>query len=107
MTRGDIARVALQGAYGKPRPALIIQSDIFADHPSVTVLPITSDLRELSLLRIRLEPSDLNGLRETSDVMVDKAQSVPREKLGAAFGRASRADLQAVDRALLIFLGLV
>ena len=106
MTRGDIVRVALQGAYGKPRPALIVQADIFSDHPSVSILPITSDVRELPAFRIRLEPSDQNGLKVVSNVMVDKVQSVPRAKLGPVFGRVGRSELQVVDRALLVFLGL-
>ena len=57
MKRGDLVTVSLPGAYGKPRPALIIQSNLFDDHPSVTVLPITSELRETPLFRITLEPS--------------------------------------------------
>jgi mRNA interferase MazF len=44
--------VVLQGAYGQPRPALVIQSDLFAQHPSVTILPVTSELRETPLFRV-------------------------------------------------------
>jgi mRNA interferase MazF len=35
--RGDFVTVALQGDFGKPRPALVIQADSFADHATVTV----------------------------------------------------------------------
>jgi mRNA interferase MazF len=52
MTWGDVVVVSLPGDYGKPRPALVIQSAMFADHPSVTLLPITSHLIEAPLLRI-------------------------------------------------------
>lgn len=45
MRRGDLVTVALQGDFGKPRPALIIQSDLFDAHPSLTILPVTSELR--------------------------------------------------------------
>ena len=45
MKRGDLVTVALQGDLGKPRPALVIQSDLFEAHPSVTILPVTSDFR--------------------------------------------------------------
>ncbi len=37
MKRGDLVTIALPGDYGKPRPALVVQSDLFSEHPSVTV----------------------------------------------------------------------
>ena len=60
MKRGDLVTVALQGDLGKPRPALIIQSDLFDKHPSVTILPITSELRDVPLFRIQVNPSETN-----------------------------------------------
>jgi len=105
MRRGDLVTIALQGAYGKPRPALVIQSDLFDEHPSVTVLPITSELRATPLFRITIEPDAGNGLRQASQVMVDKAQTVPREKIGEAFGRLSNENMLAVNRALAVFFG--
>jgi len=104
--RGDLVIIALPGEYGKPRPALVIQSDLFNDHPSVTLLPVTSEIREAPLFRLAVQPSDENGLRKPSQIMVDKAQTVPREKVGAAFGRVDEAILVAVNRALALFLGL-
>ena len=97
--------VALQGDYGKPRPALIIQSDLFAEHPSVTVLPVTSERRNAPLFRIDVEPSADNVLKQRSQVMVDKATTVPREKVGQAFGQLDATTLVAVHRALAVFLG--
>ena len=58
MRRGDLVPVVLAGAYGKPRPALVIQSDLFALHPSLTVLPVTSELRPIETFRILVEPSE-------------------------------------------------
>ncbi len=106
MQRGDIVTVALQGDLGKPRPALIVQSDLFDEHPSVTVLPITSMRVEAPLFRIDLEPGPDTGLQVRSQVMVDKPQSVARAKLGTVIGRASDDVLLAVNRALAVFLGL-
>jgi len=105
MKRGDLVTVALQGAYGKPRPALVIQSDLFSTHPSITVLPVTSELRDAPLFRIRVEPSGGNGLRQASDVMVDKPQSVPRDKVGEPIGSLSDDTMLRVNRALALFLG--
>ena len=67
--RGDLVTLALQGDYGKPRPALVIQPDLFAEHPSVTVLPVTNELRDTPLFGIPVEPSAENNLRSPSQVM--------------------------------------
>jgi len=105
MRRGDLVAVALQGSYGKPRPALVIQSDFFDMHPSVTILPITSELRDAPLFRIAVAPSPANGLRKPSQVMVDKAQTVARDRIGETIGRLGDEELLAVNRALALFLG--
>jgi len=105
MKRGDIVTVALPGAYGKPRPALIIQSDLFDEHPSVTILPVTSELRDTPLFRITVHPSTENGLLKTSQVMVDKTHTVPRDKIGKILGRLDEATTLSINRALALFLG--
>lgn len=105
MRRGDLVTITLQGDFGKPRPALIIQSDLFDEHPSVTVLPVTSALREAPLFRLTLQPDADNGLRVPSQVMVDKVQTVLREKIGQTIGRLDDSTLLAVNRALAVFLG--
>ncbi len=106
MRRGDLVTIALQGDLGKPRPALVIQSDLFDAHPSVTILPVTSELRDAPLFRISLQPSESNGLTKPSQIMVDKPQSVAREKIGVTFGRLGDETMMAVNRALAIFLGV-
>jgi mRNA interferase MazF len=106
MKRGDLVTVALQGDLGKPRPALVIQSDLFSDHPSVAVLPVTSTLQAAPLFRIGIEPDAHNGLRQPSQVMVDKMQAVPRSRVGPVFGRVDDATLLAVGRALAVFVAL-
>lgn len=105
MRRGDLVTVALQGDLGKPRPALIIQSDLFDAHPSITILPVTGELRNAPLFRISVNPSELNGLSKPSQVMVDKPQSIAREKIGAVIGQLDDEAMLAVNRALAVFLG--
>ena len=105
MRRGDLVTVALQGEQGKPRPALVVQTDHFMELPAVTVLPITSTLIDAPLLRIPIEPNDRNGLTRPSQIMVDKPQT-PRGKLGPAFGHLDDMTMVAVNRALALFLGL-
>lgn len=105
MKRGDLVTIALSGDYGKPRPALVIQSDLFDAHPAVTILPVTSALRDAPLFRIQLEPSTVNGLRRTSQVMVDKPQTVARDKVGRTIGHVDDSAMLSVNRALAVFLG--
>jgi mRNA interferase MazF len=104
MRRGDVVAVSLPGDYGKPRPALVIQSDLFAEHPSVTVLPITSRLVDAPLLRIGIGPE--SGLERPSQIRIDKPHTPRRERVGPIIGRADEATLRAVNRALAVFLGL-
>jgi mRNA interferase MazF len=105
-SRGDLVTIALPGDYGKPRPALVMQADAFQALASVTVLPLTSDLHDWPLFRITIRPSRVNGLRQPSQVAVDKAATVPRTKIGQRIGRADAATMRAVDAALTSFLGL-
>ena len=105
--RGHLVTIALQGDFGKPRPALVVQSDFFENHPSVTVLPVTSDLRDTPLFRVLVEPSQENGLHLTSLIMIDKAMTVSSERLGEPIGRLDPNLLMDVDRCLAVFLGIV
>ena len=84
----------------------MIQSDLFAALPSVTVLPVTTELRPIEIFRIAVEPSQRNGLRVRSQIMVDKAHTIPRSKAGAPFGVLDARTLTAVERAMAVFLGL-
>lgn len=106
MRRGELVTVALSGNYGKPRPALVIQSDLFGAMPSRTVLLLTSDPEDTPLLRVRVEPTPGNGLRVPSWVMIDKAMSVRADKIGLPFGRLDDASMVSVNRSLALFLGL-
>ena len=106
MTRGDIVSIALQGDFGKPRPALVIQSDPFAEHSSVTILPITGTLIDAPLLRITLQPDAQNGLQKVSQVMVDKATTVMHDRVSPVFGRMGADALVEVERCLAVFLGI-
>ena len=106
MKRGDLVTVAISGDYGKPRPALVVQADAFDEHPSVVVLPLTSEIHDTPLFRVTVTASGRTGLRKASQIMVDKATAVPRVKLGPRIGRVDAATLEAVNEALRGFLGL-
>ncbi len=104
--RGDLVTIAMQGDFGKPRPALVVQADQFSEHSSATVLPITSTLVAAPLLRVTVQPNVENGLQKPSQVMVDKAMTVMRDKVGPAFGRIDADALVEVERCLAVFLGI-
>jgi len=104
--RGDLVTIAMQGDFGKPRPALVIQADQFDEQATVTVLPVSSTLVNAPLFRITVQPSVGNGLQKPSQVMVDKAMTVKRDKLGQAFGRIDADAMVEVERCLAVFLGI-
>lgn len=106
MNRGDIVTVSYKGDYGKPRPALIIQSDLFQETGSVTVLPMTSHVMDSPLLRAEIIPDPKNGLQKLSQVMIDKIITVAREKVGKTVGVVSPSFLVEIDRLLALFLGI-
>lgn len=107
MRRGDFVTIAVQGDFDKPRPALVIQCDQFDAHASVTVLLVSSTLVDAPLFRITVAPDAANGLQKPSQVMVDKAMTVKRDKVGAPIGSASDAVMLEVGRSLAVFLGIV
>jgi len=106
MKRGDFVTVAVTGDFGKPRPALVIQANQFDRLATVTVLLVSSTLVDAPLLRVTMQPDSKNGLKKPSQVMVDKAITVKRDKLGASFGRIDAATMLEVERGLALFLGI-
>ena len=107
MRRGEIWTAAGGSGYaGKPRPVVIVQDDRFDATDSVTICGFTTDPTEAPLIRLRVDPTDLNGLRELSSLMVDKITTVHRTRLGERIGRLSDDDLVRLGRAVVVFLGL-
>ena len=107
MKRGDLILCALSGDYGKPRPALIVQSDLFnPTHSSVSICPLTSDLKDGPAIRLSVYPSSTNGLEKESQIMIDKVTAARRERIGRRIGSITVEELARVDRALKIWFGL-
>lgn len=107
MTRGEIYTAAARGPYtGKPRPVVIVQDDRFDATASVAVCPFTTNPVDAPLLRLPIKPSDDNGLDQLSQLMVDKVTTVPKSSIGERLGRLHDDELLALNRLLLVFLGL-
>jgi mRNA interferase MazF len=108
MQRGQFVTVALADEYGKPRPALVVQSDLFAELRCVVVCPLTTHLRnDADLFRLDVTPSEKNGLREASQITIDKITTLPVGKIGGVIGVADDVLMLRVNRALALFLGIV
>lgn len=105
MNRGDIVTVAISGDFGKPRPALVVQSDGFDATSTVVVLFMTSHVIDAPLLRFSIQPSATNGLRVETQVMVDKVMSVKRGRVGDVIGRLDDDAITSINRLLALFLG--
>ena len=108
MKRGTIVVVAARGAYtGKPRPALVVQSDLFnPTHSNIAICPITSDCVDAPLFRLSLPPGARTGLNSASQVMIDKIVSVPRAAISEEIGECDSRELESVDDGLRRWLSL-
>jgi mRNA interferase MazF len=108
LRRGDIVVVVGPGAFStKPRPALVVQSDLFNDtHASVTVCLVTTEIVDAGLFRVAVAPTVGTGLKPASQVMVDKVAAVPRANVGQRLGRIDPAMMMAVDQALRVWLAM-
>jgi mRNA interferase MazF len=107
MKRGDVVIVAAAGDYGKPRPAVVVQTDAFpASHSSVIVCQMTSELADAPEFRVTIEPSPTSGLRTRSQVIADKPVTIRRERIGSVIGRLNPEELSRLNVALAFVMGL-
>jgi len=107
MKRGDVVIVAAAGDYGKPRPAVIVQTDAFpAAHASVVICQMTTEVVDAPDFRVSVDPSEENGLQVRSQVMADKPVTVRRRRIGQLIGRLSDGDIGRLNIALAFAMGL-
>jgi len=107
MRRGDLVTVAAAGDNGKPRPAVVVQTDAFPEsHASVVVCQMTSELSDAPDFRVTIDPSETNGLRARSQIMADKPVTIRRERVGKVVGRLSAEDVRLLNIALAFVMGL-
>lgn len=107
MRRGDVVIVAAAGDYGKPRPAVIVQTDAFpSDHASVVICQMTSEVVDAPDFRVTIDPSETNGLKSRSQIMADKPVTVRRARMGQPVGRLGDGDVARLNAALAFVMGL-
>ena len=108
MKRGEIYSVSAPGDFGKPRPAVVIQSDALnqQDIASVIICPFTGTIKDAPLIRILVEPTQKNGLSKASQIMVDKIQAVSLKRIGQHIGTISDEQLLQLNRTLAFVIGI-
>ena len=99
--------VAAAGDYGKPRPAVVVQTDALPlGHASVVVCQMTSDGDDAPDFRVLVEPTRMNGLRTRSHVMADKPVTIRRSRVGRKIARLDDSDIARLNIALAFVMGL-
>jgi mRNA interferase MazF len=106
LRRGDFVILAMPGDYGKPRPALIVQNDIYSELGSLVVCPLTTELRTYSHFRLPVVPTTTNGVERPSQVMIDKISAIDRERVQKRIGQADDTLMAAISVALATFLAI-
>src|ERR1700733_7036043 len=107
MRRGDVVTVAATGDYGKPRPAVIVQTDALpAEHASVVVCQMSSECSDAPDFRVTIDPTESNGLRVRSQVMADKPVTIRRDRIGRQVGHLDDNDIGRLNIALAFVMGL-
>jgi mRNA interferase MazF len=107
MKRGEVVIVAAAGDYGKPRPAVVVQTDAFPEaHASVIICQMTSEIIDAPDFRITVEPSERSGLRTRSQVMADKPVTVRRSRIAQSIGRLGESEIGRLNVALAFVMGL-
>jgi len=105
--RGDLVIVSAPGDYGKPRPAVIVQSDLFNEtHASIVVCLMTSERQDAPLFRIDVQPTAETGLTRASQIMVDKIVALRRERIAQCIGHLKDETVVRLNRSLALFIGL-
>ena len=105
MRRGDVVVASPRGDYGKPRPCIVIQSDLFEPTDSLLVCLITSEMGDADDLRLALSPAASNGLRLPSQVMVEKITTVRRERC-RKIGTLKPTEIGRLNALLAMAIGL-
>ena len=74
---------------------------------SITVCFLTTDLTDKhETLRVNVSPQEANGLRQRSQVQVEKVMTFPRDKVRGPIGRLEYDEMRAVEVGLMVHLGL-
>jgi mRNA interferase MazF len=108
MRRGDVVLIADRAAgdyAAKPRPAVVVQADVFAGTGSVLICPLTTMAVDAPLLRVPISPGPELALSAPSWAMAEKLTAVRRDRIGRGIGRVTPEEMLALERCLAVVLG--
>lgn len=105
MTRGDLITVALRGDLGKPRPAIILQSNTYDTTATVLICPLTTFESDSAFYRVPIDAHRGTGLERRSQAMLDKITAHDRTKCGPVIGRLSDAEMAELTARLVALIG--
>ena len=108
LRRGDVVIIAEQGRLtGKPRPAVVIQSDDVNDLATrVTLALVGSTGPEAPDFRISVLPDPENGLMQPSRIMADRIVTIERASIDQQVGRIDPSSMRLLDTAIRRWLDL-
>jgi mRNA interferase MazF len=107
INRGEVVICAAPEDYGKPRPAVVVQSGLFnRTHSCVVVCLITGHLEDALLFRIPIPVGGSTGLERPSQVIVDKVVAIPRNNITGRAGVLAAGSLKEMNTALRLWLEL-
>lgn len=109
LRRGDVVVVADgSGQFtGKPRPAVVVQSDAFGERATVTLCPLTSRETDAPLFRVPIAPSAQLKLTCLSWAEVDLITTVRRSRVSTELiGHLSPAELVRLSASMAVYLGI-
>ena len=107
MKRGDIVTIALQCDLGKPRPAVVVETDRLKPSTHILVCPGTSFVRpEIELRRVLVMPDGSNNLRAPTHFQIDRLIGIRRENCGVVIGQLDADTMDLINTKLLAILGL-
>jgi len=106
INRGEIWSVLWTGLAGKPRPALVIQSERYRLTDTDILALITTSRNEQGELRLPIKADDDNGLLQDSYICLDKLMAIPLTNLGERYGRADDSIMAEIDARLIKVLGI-
>ncbi len=108
--RGEIWLVNLDPTTGaeikKTRPAVVISNDLnnrYAD--TITVLPISDKGEKVYPFEVYLRAGSF-GLSKESKVKCQQVRTIDKSRLIKSYGSIGRQELQQVEQALLLHLGI-
>lgn len=107
MERARVITAAMGGGSGhKPRPVLVVQASDFESDDTLVVVPFTSGQSSDLTTKPVFRPDGVNGLLEASSLMTHRISAVRKSDVGTIIGKLSPDDMERVDLALALVLGL-